>query len=99
MHFKLNDIHKNTEFFLSDVAGYKRFLQIVKSLLGEFKRSKQEYFNDWCETTLANISDDKSNIWFVNFYSFIRLFFFIFTISSCQTIVFFLLLLKFGNKW
>ena len=75
MHFKLNDIHKNTEFFLSDVAGYKRFLQIVKSLLGEFKRSKQEYFNDWCETTLANISDDKSNIWFVNFYSFIRLFF------------------------
>ena len=53
---------KNTEFFLFDVSGYKKFVSIVNSLLGEFNRSKQEYFQDWCETVLSNISDQNSNI-------------------------------------
>lgn len=67
MHFpiKLNDMNKNTEFFLADVSGYKRLMATINNLLGEFKRSKQEYFQDWCEATLSAISDENSNIWFV----------------------------------
>lgn len=45
-----------------DVSGYKRFQASITSLLSEFKRSKQEYFQDWCETTLSNMSDQSSNI-------------------------------------
>jgi dynein heavy chain 2 len=55
-------MQKNTEFFLYDVSGYKKFLSSLKGLLAEFKKSKQDYFQDWCETTLSNISDQNSNI-------------------------------------
>ena len=50
-------MQKNTEFFLYDVSGYKKFLSSLKGLLAEFKKSKQDYFQDWCETTLSNISE------------------------------------------
>lgn len=59
---KLFEIIKNTEFFLSDIAGYKKFQSSTNSLLGDFKRVKQEYFRDWCDNTLSNIKDRNSDI-------------------------------------
>ena len=53
---------KNTEFFLYDVSGYKKFVSLLNSLLGEFNRSKNEYFQEWCEITISNITDQNSNI-------------------------------------
>jgi hypothetical protein len=62
LYIKINEINKNTEFFLNDVSGYKKFLQTINSLLGDFKRSKQDFFQEWCEITLSNISDQNTNI-------------------------------------
>lgn len=47
---------------MHDVAGYKKFESNTNSLLSEFKRAKDEYFQDWCETTISNISDPNSNL-------------------------------------
>lgn len=58
----LHEINKNTEFFLSDVAGHKRFHSTLENCLADFKRSKGDFFQDWCETTFNNISDRASNI-------------------------------------
>jgi len=58
----LHEISKNTEFFLSDVAGYKAFQATIISLINDFRRSKNDFFQEWCETTLETISDNSSNI-------------------------------------
>ena len=59
---KLQEITKNTEFFLSDVEGFKRFKASTLNMLKEFKTQKQYYFEDWCDATKANIKDPSSNI-------------------------------------
>jgi hypothetical protein len=60
-------MNKNTGFFLYDVSGYKKFQSSISNLLSEFKRSKQEYFQEWCETTISNMNDQDSNIRYFNF--------------------------------
>lgn len=48
---------------MADVAGYKRFHSSITSLLGDFSRSKNDHFEEWCREMLNNIhSDEKSNI-------------------------------------
>ena len=60
-------MNKNTGFFLYDVSGYKKFQSSISNLLSEFKRSKQEHFQEWCETTISNMNDQDSNIRYFNF--------------------------------
>jgi hypothetical protein len=59
---QIHEIKENTSFFLNDTAGYKRFQSLINDLLGEFERSKKEYFKDWTENVLANIENQNSNI-------------------------------------
>ncbi len=58
----LHEISKNIEFFLYDVAGYKNFQSNILNLINDFKRSKNDHFQEWCETTLEAISDNGTNI-------------------------------------
>lgn len=59
---KLNEIVKSTEALLNDVVGYKKFNNNTQNIIAEMKKAEQECYQDWCENTLSNIDDPKSNI-------------------------------------
>ena len=44
------------------MSGYKRFLSNTQGILSDMKKYEQECYQDWCEGTLSNIDDPKSNI-------------------------------------
>ena len=58
----VKNINDSTEFFLNDLAGYKRFRSATANLLTDFKKSKQDYFQDWCENVLSMMNDPNSNV-------------------------------------
>lgn len=60
--FKLLEIIKSTENLLNDVSGYKKLSSYVQNLLGEMRKTKNDYYQDWCDNTLSNIDDPQSNI-------------------------------------
>lgn len=68
-NIKLYEIIKNTEFFLSDIPGYKKFQSSTNNLLSDLKHAKQEHFEDWRDNTLSNIHDRNSDIRSNNAYS------------------------------